>query len=125
MPGIKEFRNGVLQRLQTHALPHQFDLREADLPRRRSRHGSSLRALRCARALALQRLDVARPGLQQQVLQGTPVVNGMAHFAYQVFGNVNRKPASVVPAIQNVARMLFAGQTGPAVLAHAPTAPKI
>ena len=59
-----------------------------------------------------------------RVTTGMPVVNGMAHLAHQVFGNVNRKPATIVPAIQNVALMPLAGQTGRAVLAHAPTAPK-
>ena len=68
MLAVKELRNGFQQRLQAPALPHQFDIREADLPRRRSRHRSALRTLRCARALALQRLDIARPGLHQQAL---------------------------------------------------------
>jgi hypothetical protein len=53
----KELRNRVQQRLQAHALPHQIDIRKADLPRRRSRHGSALLALRGADPLALQRLD--------------------------------------------------------------------
>jgi hypothetical protein len=34
MLAVKELRNGLQQWLQAHALPHQFDIRKADLPRR-------------------------------------------------------------------------------------------
>ena len=78
---VKECGYRLQQRLQAHALPHQFHIRKADLPRHRPCHGSALPALRCARALALQRLDVARAGLHQQVLQGTPVAHSAAHLA--------------------------------------------
>src|SRR5258708_15740869 len=84
----------------------------------------ALLALHCARPLALQRLDVARPGLHQQVLQGTPVVDSAAHLADKAFGNIHREPPSVVPAVQNMARMLLAGQTGRAVRVSTPTAAK-
>jgi hypothetical protein len=43
---------------------------------------------------------------------------------HQTQGNVSRKPASIVPAVQKVALMLRAGQTGRAVVAPAPTAAK-
>jgi hypothetical protein len=68
---VEETGNRRQQRLQAHALPHRFDIGKADLPRRRSPHGSALLVVRCARTRALQRLDVARPRLHQQVLQGT------------------------------------------------------
>src|SRR5260221_14680929 len=68
MLAVKELRNRLQQRLQAHALPHQLDIRKADLPRRRSRHGSTLLALRCADPRALQSLDIAWASLHQQVL---------------------------------------------------------
>jgi hypothetical protein len=101
-------------------LPHQFDIRKADLPRRRS----TLLALYGSRPLALQCLDVERPGLHQQVLQGSPIVDGAANLADKVFGNIYREPASVVPAIQNTTRMLLAGQTSSAVRMSTPAATK-
>jgi hypothetical protein len=121
--GVEEIRNRLQQRLQAHALPHQFDISKAHLPRRRSRHGSAL-ALACTGTRALQRFDVARPGLDQQILQRTPIVHGAAHFAGQFFRHVNREPASVVPTIQNVTLMLLAGQTRRAVRVYARTASK-
>jgi hypothetical protein len=39
--------------------------------------------------------------LHQQVLQGTPVLHSAAHLADKVFRNINREPASVVPAVQS------------------------
>src|SRR5215475_10234135 len=60
-------------------------------------------------AHALQRFDVAWSSLDQQVLQGTPIVHCLAHLGHQVFGNVDGKSPSVVTAIQNPARMLLAG----------------
>jgi hypothetical protein len=121
---VEETGNRLQQRLHAHALPYQFDIRKTDLPRRRSRHGSALLVLRCARPRALQRLDIARAGLHQQVLQGTPVIDATAHLAHEVFGNVDRKPPSVVPTVQNVTAMLFAGQTSRAVRLHTPAASK-
>jgi len=127
MLAVEETGNRLQQRLQAQALPNQFDIRKADLPRRRPCHGSALLvvlALRCARPRALQRFDIARAGLHQQVLEGMPVADGAAHLGNKVFGNVNRKPPSTVPAVQDVALMLRAGQTGRAVVAPAPTAAK-
>src|SRR4029077_18191701 len=51
-----------------------------------------------------------------------PVLHRAAHLRHQVLRNVNCKPASVVPAIQNVAPVLLARQTSRAVLAPARTA---
>jgi hypothetical protein len=52
MLAVKELRNGFQQRLQAHVLPNELDIRKADLPRGRSRHGSALGALGCAHARA-------------------------------------------------------------------------
>ena len=56
--------------------------------------------------------------------QGAPVLNRAAHLADQFLRYVNRKPPSVVAAVENVAAMLLAGQTRLAVRLHAPTAAK-
>src|SRR5262249_23588058 len=45
-----------------------------------------------------------------------------ADLADKVFGYIHREPASLVPAVQNMARMLLAGQTGRAVRVSTPTA---
>jgi hypothetical protein len=68
--------------------------------------------------------DVARLRLHQQVLQRAPIVDGMAHFADKVFGNIHRESASAMPAVKNMARMLLAGQTGRAVRMSTPAAAK-
>src|ERR1700730_5415213 len=52
------------------------------------------------------------------------MVQTAAHLRYELFRNVDRKTASLQPAVQNVARMLFAGHAGRAVLAHARAATK-
>jgi hypothetical protein len=119
---IKELRNRFQQRLQAHALPHQLDIRKANLPRPPSRHGSALLARRCPDPHPLRSPDIARASLHQQVLKRTPVLHRAAHLGHQDFGNVNCKPPSVVPAIKNMAPMLLAGQTNRAVLAPARTA---
>src|SRR3984957_7422856 len=119
---VKEFGNGLQQRLQTHALPHQLKVGKADLSRRCSRHFSALLALRRVRALALQCLDIARSGFLQQLLKGAPIVHTATQFGDKLLGNVDRKTASVQPAVQNVTLMLFARQAGWAVLAHTRTA---
>ncbi len=95
MLAVKELRNRLQQRLQAHALPHQLDIRKADLPRGHSRHDSSLLALQCADPHSLQSLDIARASLHQRVLKGTPVLHRTAHLGHQVFRNVNCKPPSV------------------------------
>jgi hypothetical protein len=52
------------------------------------------------------------------------VLDRAAHLRHQLFGRVNCKPASVVPAIQNVAAMLLGRQTSRAVFAPTPAAAK-
>jgi hypothetical protein len=42
MLAVKKIGYRLQQRLQAHALPHQFDIRKADLPRRRSRATAQL-----------------------------------------------------------------------------------
>ena len=58
----------------------------------------------------------------QQLLQGTPIVHTATQLGNKLLGNVDRKTTSVQPTVQNVTLMLFARQTGWAVLAHARTA---
>src|SRR5216684_6991034 len=119
---VKEVGNDLQQRLQTHALPHQFKIGKADLSRHRSRHFSALLALRRVRPLALQCLDIARSGFLQQLLQGAPIVHTATQLGNKLLGNVDRKTPSVQPTVQNVTLMLFARQTGWAVLAYTRTA---
>jgi hypothetical protein len=65
---VNKVGNRLQQRLQAHALSHQFPIHKTDLPRRRSRHPSVL-LLACGFALrTLQGLDVAWCGLKQQLL---------------------------------------------------------
>ena len=65
---------------------------------------------------------IANPHRLYARCAATPVAHSAAHLAHKLFGHVNRKPASIVPTVHNVARMLLARQTGRAVLARAPTA---
>jgi hypothetical protein len=109
------------QWLQAHApcpTLHQFPIGKADLSHHRSRHRSALLVVRRLRPLSLQRLDVPRSSLLQQLLQGAPVVQTAAHLQHELFRNVDRDPTPLQSAVQNVARMLFAGHARRAVLAH-------
>src|SRR5258707_841817 len=119
---VKEVSNGLQQRFQTYALPHQFKIGKADLSNHRSRHFLALLALRSVRPLALQCLDIARSGFLQQLLQGAPIVHTATQLGNKLLGNVDRKTTSVQPTVQNVTLMLFARQTGWAVLANTRTA---
>src|SRR5262245_63710882 len=108
---IKEVGDGLQQRLQAYALPHQFPIRKTDLPRRRSRHPSVLLLARGLVLLTLQGFHVAWRSLKQQLLQCTTLLQTALHFRHQVFGNVNGESAALRPAVQHPARVLFARPT--------------
>src|SRR6266704_1592929 len=69
--------------------------------------------------LALQSFDIAWCGLEEQFLQGPPVVQTTAHLGDQFFRNVHGKTAHFQAPIEDVARVLLAGLTSAAVFANA------
>src|SRR3974390_3162565 len=89
------------------AVLHQFPVGKTELSRRRSRHRSALLDLRRFRPLPLQRFEVSRRGLLQQLLQGAPFVQSAPHLRHQFFRNVNGNTAALHSAIQNITWMLL------------------
>jgi hypothetical protein len=120
----KKIGDGLQQWLKAQTLTHQFPIGETDLSLCRPRHCSALVALLCFGALSLQRLDVARCRLVQQILQSAPVVQTALNLRNKLLRNVNRNATSLRAIVQHIALMLFAGQTSRAVRANAPTAPQ-
>ena len=104
---------------QNYSLPQQLPVGEAELRIGGSRHGSTLRSFRRHLPLALQSLYVPRCGLVQQFLKGAPVVQTAPNFRNQFFWNVNRKPAPLATAVQNVTRVLFTRSASLAILSYA------
>src|SRR5207245_5839518 len=84
-----------------------------------SRHFSVLLFFRRLVPLALQSFDIAWCGLEEQFLQGPPVVQTTAHLGDQFFRNVHGKTAPFQAPIEDVAGVLLAGLTSAAVFAHA------
>jgi hypothetical protein len=85
------------RRIQMHSLVHQRDVYQSHRPVSRSHRFLFPPTLRCACPHVLQRLDVARASLHQQVVQGTAVLHRALHLRGEVLGNVDRKPLSLVP----------------------------
>src|SRR6201984_2445615 len=68
---------------------------------------------------ALQSFDITWCGLEEQFLQGPPVVQTTAHLGDQFFRNVHGKAAPFQAPIEDVAGVLLAGLTSTVVVAHA------
>src|SRR6202048_92877 len=121
---VKKIGNGLQQRLKPQALTHQLPISKTDLPLHCSRHRSALVALLRLGALSLQRFDVSRCRLVQQILQSAPIVQTALHLRNKLLRNVNRNATPLRAIVQHIALMLFARQTSRAVRANAPTAPQ-
>src|SRR6266851_1803308 len=120
---VKKIGNGLQQRLKTQALTHQFPIGKTDLSLHCSRHRSALVGLLRFGALSLQRLDVSRCHLVQQILQSASVVQTALHLRNKLLRNVNRNATPLRAIVQHIALMLFARQTSRPVRANEPTAP--
>src|SRR6266576_2688335 len=115
---VQKIGDGLQQRLQGEALLEQLPIGETDLGHRSSRHFSVLLFFRRLVPLALQSFDIAWCGLEEQFLQGPPVVQTTAHLGDQFFRNVHGKTAPFQAPIEDVAGVLLAGLTSAAVFAH-------
>src|SRR6266481_3316792 len=121
---VKKIGNGLQQWLETQALTHQFPIGETDLSLCCPRHRSALFGLLRFGALSLQRFDVSRCRLVQQILQRAPVVQTALHLRNQFLRNIDRNATPFRAIVKHIALMLFARQTSCAVRANAPTAPQ-
>src|SRR6266568_7708310 len=121
---VKKIGNGLQQRLKPQALTHQFPIGKTDLSLHCSRHRSALVDLLRFGALSLQRFDVSRCRLVQQILQRAPVVQTALHLRNQLLRNIDRNATPFRAIVKHIALMLFARQTSCAVRANAPTAPQ-
>jgi hypothetical protein len=90
-------RHRCKHRIQMHSLVRQRDVYQSHRPVSRSHRFLYPPRFRCACPHVLQRLDVARASLHQQVVQGTAVLHRALHLRGEVLGNVDRKPLSLVP----------------------------
>src|ERR1700704_640982 len=121
---VKKIGNGLQQRLKPQTLTHQFPIGKTDLSLHCSRHRSALVDLLRFGALSLQRFDVSRCRLVQQILQRAPVVQTALHLRNQLLRNIDRNATPFRAIVKHIALMLFARQTSCAVRANAPTAPQ-
>src|SRR6202049_1063697 len=112
------------QRLKTQALTHQFPLGKTDVSLHRSRHRSALIGLLRFGALSLERFDISRCRLVQQILQRAPVVQPALHLRNELLRNIDRNATPFRAIVKHIALMLFARQTSRAVRANAPAAPQ-
>jgi len=121
---IEKVRDRLKQRLKNQTLTHQLPIGKTDLSLRNPRHGSVLVALCRRGALALQRLDVSRRRLVQQILQRTSVVQTALHLGHKLFRHVHGDATTLRATVQHIISVLLAGPTSRAVLADAPRAPQ-
>ena len=80
--------------------------------------------LRCFGTRSLQRLDISRRRLVQQILQGTPVVQSALNLRHKFFRHINGNTTPVRATIQHITLMLLTRSTGRAVLADASAPPQ-
>ena len=116
---VQKVGDGLQQWIQTDALLEQLQVGETDLGLRSSRRFSVLLFFRRLVSFSLQSFDIAWGGLEEQFLQGPPVVQTTAHLGDQFFRNVHGKTASFQAPIEDVAGVLLAGLTSAAVFANA------
>src|ERR1700674_1997092 len=121
---VKKIGDGLQQRLKAQTLTHQFPISTTDLSLCRHRHRSALVGLLRFGALSLQRFDVSRCRLVQQILQRAPVVQPALHLRNDLLRNIDRNATPFRAIVQHIALMLFARQTSRAVRANAPAAPQ-
>jgi hypothetical protein len=119
---VKKIGNGLQQRLKTQALSHQLPIGKTDLSLPAPRHGSARLARRRPRAGALQRLDISRCGLVQEILQRAPVVHTALHLRHKLVRHVNGNATPLRATVQDITLMLLARPASCAVRADAPTA---
>src|SRR5260221_2152319 len=121
---VKKIGNGLQQRLKPQALTHQLPISKTDLPLHCPRHRSALVALRSSGALSLQRLDVSRCRLMQQILQSAPVVQTALNLRHKLFRHVDSNTTPVRATVQDITLILLTRQTSQAVLADPPAPPQ-
>src|ERR1700682_2393262 len=121
---VKKVGNGWQQRLRAQALTHQLPIGKTDLSLHYPRHRSALVDLHRSGALALQRLDISRCHLVQQILQRAPIVQTALNLWHKLFRHVDGNTTPVRPTVKDITLMLLARQTSPAVFADAPAPPQ-
>ncbi|MBT1516715.1 hypothetical protein KIP88_40565 [Bradyrhizobium sp. SRL28] len=120
----RKSENRLQQRLKAQALTHQLPISKTDLPLRYPGHRSILVALRSSGACALERLDISRRRLVQQILQSPPFVQTALNLRHKLFRHIDGNTMPIRPAVQNITLMLFAGLARRAILADAPATPQ-
>jgi hypothetical protein len=121
---VKKIGNHLQQRLKTQTLMHQFPIGKTDLSLHPSRHRSALVGLLRFGARSLERFDISRCSLVQQILQSAPVVQTALHLRNELLRNVDGNTTTVRATIQDITLMLLARQTSRAVLADASAPPQ-
>src|SRR6202051_4408108 len=117
--GAKKIKNALQHRLKAQALTHQLPIGKTDLPLRCPRHCSALVALRSSGARSLQRLDISRCRLVQQILQSAPVVQAALNLRHKLFRHVDGNTTPVRATVQDITLMLIARPTCRPMLADA------
>jgi hypothetical protein len=121
---IEKIGNRLQQRLKAQALTHQLPISKTDLPLRYPGHRSILVALRSFGACSLERLDISRRRLLQQILQRPPVVQAALNLRHKLFRHVDGNTTPARPTVQDITLMLFARLARRAILADAPATPQ-
>jgi hypothetical protein len=121
---VKKIGNSLKQRLEAQALTYQLPISKTDLPLRYPAHRSILVVLSRAGACALQRLDISRCRLVQQILHSAPVIQTALNLRHKIFRHVDRNTTPVRTAVENITLMLLARQTCRAILANASATPQ-
>src|SRR5260370_20891243 len=103
---VKKIGDGLQERLQRNALLQQLPVAETDLGLRSSRPFSVLLFFRRLVSFSLQSFDIAWCGLDEQFLQGPPLVQKTARHSDQCSRNVPAKTAPRQPPIPDAPHAL-------------------
>jgi hypothetical protein len=114
---------GLQQWLKPRALTHQLKIGKTDLPLRRPRHRSTPVALRSSGALSLQRLDVSRCRLVQQILQSLPVIQAALNLRYKLFRYVDGNATPIRATVKHITLMLLARPARWTIFPDTPASP--
>jgi hypothetical protein len=121
---VKKIGNRLQQRLKAQTLTHQLPISKTDLPLRYPGHRSILVALRSSGACSLERLDISRCRLVQQLLRSPPIVQAALNLRHKLFRHVDGNTTPIRATVKDITLMLFARLARRAILADAPAPPQ-
>ena len=106
--------------VKPQTLTHQLPISKTDLPLRYPGHRSILVALRSSGACSLERLDISRCRLVQQILQSPPIVQAALNLRHKLFRHVDGNATPIRATVKHITLMVLARPARRAILADTP-----